>query len=51
MEDKIEETINTYDNIVEEYIDYFNSRDMHGRVQFQKEIDIFSTNISISKRN
>lgn len=45
MEDKIAETINTYDNIVEEYIDYFNSKDMHGRVQFQKEIDILVENI------
>lgn len=40
MKDKIEETINTYNNIVEEYIDYFNSRDLHGNVQFQKEIDV-----------
>jgi len=38
--DKIEETITTYNNIVEEYIQYFNSKDLHGNVQFQKEIDI-----------
>jgi len=38
--DKIEETITTYNNIVEEYIQYFHSKDLHGNVQFQKEIDI-----------
>lgn len=45
MQDKIKETIKTYNNIVEEYIDYFNSKDMHGKVQFQKEIDILVQNI------
>ena len=42
---KIDETINTYDNIVPEYIEYFNSRDLHGNVQFQKEIDILIENL------
>lgn len=37
---KIEETIDTYNNIVDEYIKYFNSKDLKGNVQFQKEIDI-----------
>ncbi len=45
MKDKIDETINTYNNIVEEYIDYFNSKDLHGNVQFQKEIDILVNNL------
>lgn len=39
MRDKIAETIDTYNNIVEEYIDYFNSKDLNGNVQFQKEIN------------
>lgn len=43
--DKIEETINTYDNVVEEYIRYFHSKDLHGNVQFQKEIDILVDNL------
>lgn len=33
---KIEETIDTYNNIVDEYIEYFNSKDLKGNVQFQK---------------
>ncbi len=45
MRDKIDETINTYNNIVEEYIDYFNSKDLHGNVQFQKEIDVLVNNL------
>lgn len=45
MKDKIAETIDTYNNIVEEYIDYFNSKDLHGNVQFQKEIDILVENL------
>lgn len=40
MKNKIDETINTYNKIVEEYIEYFNSKDLHGNVQFQKEIDV-----------
>lgn len=32
LEDKIEETTNIYNNIVEEYIDYFNSKDIPGKV-------------------
>lgn len=45
MRDKISETIDTYNNIVEEYIDYFNSKDSHGNVQFQKEIDVLVDNL------
>ncbi len=45
MKDRITETIDTYNNIVEEYIDYFNSKDLHGNVQFQKEIDILVENL------
>lgn len=45
MIDKIDETIDTYNNIVEEYIDYFNSKDLHGNVQFQKEIDVLVENL------
>ena len=44
--DKIDETINTYDNIVDEYMDYYSSKDMHGNVQFQKEMDILVDNLS-----
>ena len=45
MKEKIDETINTYNNIVDEYIEYFNTKDMHGNVQFQKEIDILIDNL------
>ena len=45
MKDKIAETIDTYNNIVEEYIDYFNSKDLMGKVQFQKEIDVLVENL------
>ena len=37
--DKIKITIETYNNIVEEYVDYYKSKDLNGNVQFQKEID------------
>ena len=37
--DKIKITIETYNNIVEEYVDYYKSKDLKGNVQFQKEID------------
>lgn len=40
MKNKTDETIETYNNIVKEYIEYFNSKDLHGNVQFQREIDI-----------
>ncbi len=37
--DKIEVTIETYNNIVEEYTEYYNSKGLNGNVQFQVEID------------
>jgi len=40
MKNKIDETIETYDNIVSEYIEYFNSIDLKGNVQFQREMDL-----------
>ncbi len=45
FKDKIEETIETYDSIVPEYVEYFNSKDLKGNVQFQKEIDILVENL------
>ena len=47
---KIDETINTYNNVVNEYISYFNTKNMHGNVQFQKEIDILVSNLEESSR-
>ena len=46
MKNKTDETINTYDNIVKEYIEYFNSIDLNGKVQFQKEMDILTSLLS-----
>lgn len=37
--DKTDITIETYDNIVDEYVEYFKTKDLRGKVQFQKEID------------
>lgn len=39
MKDKTDITINTYNHIVNEYIDYFKSKDLKGNVQFQSEIN------------
>ena len=50
MKDKIDETVKTYDNIVEEYIDYFNSKDLHGGVQFQKEMDVLIYNLEAGSK-
>lgn len=36
---KTDVTIETYDNIVKEYVEYFKTKDLNGNVQFQKEID------------
>lgn len=41
MKNKMDETVETYDNIVEEYIEYFNSKDMGGTFSFKKKL-IFS---------
>lgn len=50
MEDKINETIDTYNHIVEEYIDYFNSKDLHDGVQFQKEMDILVNSLDYGSK-
>lgn len=50
MKDKIAETIDTYDKIVEEYTDYYNSKDLNGNVQFQKEIDILIDNLEYDSK-
>ena len=39
MINKTDVTIETYNNIVNEYIDYYKSKDLGGKVQFQREID------------
>ena len=39
MKDKTDITINTYNHIVNEYINYFKSKDLKGNVQFQSEIN------------
>ena len=39
INNKIDETINTYNSVVNEYIEYYNSKDLNGGVQHQKEID------------
>lgn len=39
QQNKTDITINTYNNIVQEYIDYYNSKELNGNVQFQKEVD------------
>lgn len=36
---KTDVTIKTYNNIVNEYIAYFKTKDLKGKIQFQKEID------------
>lgn len=50
MKDKIEETIETYNNIVSEYIEYFNSKDLKGKVQFQREMDVLNENLKDNSR-
>jgi ubiquinone/menaquinone biosynthesis C-methylase UbiE len=37
--DKTDIAIEAYDNVVDEYIEYFRSKDLKGNVQFQKETD------------
>ena len=44
--DKTDITIETYDNIVEEYISYFKTKNLNGKVQFQKEVDFICSNIN-----
>ena len=40
MKDKTDITINTYNSIVNEYINYFKSKNLKGNVQFQSEINL-----------
>lgn len=43
--DKTEVTIETYNNIVKEYVEYYNSKDLKGNVQFQREIDYLTSQL------
>lgn len=43
--DKTDITIETYDNIVNEYIEYFKTKDLKGNVQFQQEIDFICSKL------
>lgn len=44
--DKTDITVETYDNIVKEYISYFNTKNLEGKVQFQKEIDFICSKLN-----
>lgn len=44
--DKTDITIETYDNIVNEYIEYFKTKDLKGKVQFQREIDCICSQLN-----
>lgn len=44
--DKTDITVETYDNIVNEYISYFKTKKLNGKVQFQKEIDFISSKLN-----
>lgn len=44
-QDKTDITVETYDNIVEEYIEYFKTKKLNGKVQFQKEIDFICSKL------
>lgn len=46
MKDKIEETIETYDNIVKEYKDFVDRIHLTEKVQFSKEIDFLVDNLN-----
>ena len=43
--DKSAIAIKAYDNVVDEYIEYFNTKNLNGGVQFQKEIDYIVSNL------
>ncbi len=45
MKDKTDITIQTYDNIVSEYIAYFKTKELKGKVQFQREIDFLCSEL------
>ncbi len=44
--DKTDITIETYNNIVNEYISYFKTKDLKGKVQFQKEMDFICSKLN-----
>ena len=44
-QDKTDITVETYDNIVEEYISYFKTKNLNGKVQFQREIDFICSKL------
>ena len=44
-QDKRNITVETYDNIVEEYIEYFKTKKLNGKVQFQREIDFICSKL------
>ncbi len=48
--DKTDITVETYDNIVKEYISYFNTKNLDGKVQFQKEIDFICSKLNNDAR-
>ena len=43
---KTDITVETYDSIVDEYVAYFKTKDLKGKVQFQKEIDYICSNLA-----
>lgn len=48
--DKTDITIETYDNIVKEYISYFKTKNLNGKVQFQREIDFMCSKLNNDAR-
>lgn len=48
--DKTDITVETYDNIVKEYISYFQTKNLNGKVQFQKEIDFICSKLNNGAR-
>lgn len=49
-QDKTDITVETYDNIVEEYISYFKTKNLNGKVQFQREIDFMCSKLENNAR-
>lgn len=43
--DKTSITIETYNNIVEEYINYYKAKELNGNVQYQKETDYLASQL------
>ena len=43
--DKSAIAIRAYDNVVDEYIEYYKTKDLNGGVPFQKEIDYIVSNL------